>query len=69
MLSLALAPRAKEVNMVREREATLPSSALSGYIDASAIWMFGKGTILYGRSLKDNGPGQVERRPRVRSAM
>jgi trans-2-enoyl-CoA reductase len=59
MLSLALAPRAEEVNVVREREATLASSTLSGYIDTSAIWMFGKGTILYGRSF-DGGSNSQE---------
>jgi len=39
---------------------TLASSTLSGFVDTSAIWMFGKGQVVYGRSFdqgSNGGPG------------
>jgi hypothetical protein len=58
MLSFALKSRAQQVEVTRPGEETLGTLAgttLSGYLDTSAIWMFGKGTILYGRSFDGGG--------------
>jgi hypothetical protein len=61
MLGAVSALRAQEAEAVRQSEEpleTLAGSSLSGYIDTSAIWMLGKGTILYGRSFDGGGNTQ-----------
>src|SRR5579862_3209665 len=59
VISALSAQETEEVRQAEEPVGMLAGSFLSGYIDTSAIWMFGKGTILYGRSF-DGGSNSQE---------